>query len=1486
MFYRDNDADGDEIGGEVSQGASAEDKNNKEKPAVQDEGSVQVPLVEPQDDIRRPKIPVDPRRPTQREIDEHEVTHCNYRSWCPHCVRARAVSSPHLCREHRPEGLKVTGVVTVSLDYSWTDGDNETVGNMESPVLIMYVDIIDAMFAIAVKKKGAVPWVATWVAKKLATLGYGGLKVTLKSDGEPAMRALVEAVAIARKAESAIIQSPKRESKCNGAVEGAVRIWRGQLITMKCNLEAEAGITLAPNAAIVEWMVVWAAEVRNYFRVQDCGRTVYELATGHRFPATVAIFGERVMYYTAPPKHGRNKWHENWREGLFLGVQGRTAELIIGVKGNISRTRSMRRLPRDKRWSADMIKELNVGVAQYLTGEAQEPSQAIVVRPDVPVPDPPVPRGFQARRLKLDKQDFLTHGYTAGCPGCLYYRSGIGARAGHTEECRTRMEACLAETAVGAARITAARERVQQHAEREAREQAEVEKNEEAEPQQPREGNAVEPELPEPSMPEGNDHPDGLMSEESRVHQAMDQDEEVDVGECPPPPMLEAAPARSTDLRVEIPRASASKRESSPDVERPHKYQAIEAISVCSIGERENKTDVAEMFSPERVGLKANAYKLVQGSAFDIQNGWDLTRKDHQAKMERILDKEKPTLLIGSPPCTRFSILMNILMNSDITPERRRQFHEELDEAIDHIRFCVKMYWKQLKAGRYFLHEHPAQASSWELRELQEVIAQVGVFDVTSHMCAFGMTSIDPDDRERRLPVMKPTRFLTNSWCLRGELDRRCQCTVKHGNLLCGRAAAAAIYPGKLCEAICRGLAPQLVHDRYDTVATHKLASLEVAGFINSLQPGSMSTVKEQYQGHPGHWRDAFHEEDGCSKTRVPNDHGPQELKTQLMTIYEAETGQYAWDDPNKCELDIGKVHQARTVEMDFFRRREVYIKVPRSQALKSGAKIIKLRWVDTNKGDFENPDYWSRLVGKEFKDGDHPDNFAATPPLEGLRAVISHAATTRTAQRYKVMINDVARAYFNAVIDRELYIELPEEDRVEGEDMVGLLKLCLYGIQDAAKCWQEMVAEHLVSIGFVRGIGHPCVFAHPERSIRTVVHGDDYASAGPPEELKWLQKELEAKFEIRRSHTLGHEAGDEAEGKVLNRILRATGDGWEIEADPRHAELLIQQLAMDGTKGVTSPGTDADADQEDGDEVDAESATRFRGLAARANYLAQDRPDLAFAAKEVCRDMAKPTESSWKRLKRIVRYLVRRPRLIMRYDFQEEVDAISVYADANWAGCKKSRKSTSGGCVLLGSHMLRFWSKTQATIAQSSAESELLGAVRGGVEALGIINLLADFGVAVRASLVLDASAALGILQRRGVGKLRHLDVGALWLQEKAFQKKVTLQKIHGEKNPADLGTKHLAEEVIFRHLHAMNCELSAGRAQTASRLLYSVSRTRGVQLPRRWSPRKDKSAWTRLEGGAFRKLFKSARAALHRHTRTGMERRHLLRAQGRELR
>jgi len=551
---------------------------------------------------------------------------------------------------------------------------------------------------------------------------------------------------------------------------------------------------------------------------------------------------------------------------------------------------------------------------------------------------------------------------------------------------------------------------------------------------------------------------------------------------------------------------------------------------------------------------------------------------------------------------------------------------------------------------------------------------------------------------------------------------------------------------------------------------------------------------------------------------------------------------------------------------MDFFKKRGVYRKVLRIEAIKKGAKIIKLKWIDTNKGDTENPNYRSRLVGMEFSSGADPENFAATPPLEALRVVVSHAGTVKNGKARKFMINDVARAYFNAKIDRDLYVELPAEDRDDKDDMVGKLELCLYGIQDAARCWQEMLTEHLLSIGFVRGIGHPCVFFHADWDVKAAVHGDDYASAGPKEGILKLKKALEDKFDIRNTHILGHEPGDEVEGKVLNRVVRAGKHGWEFEADPRHAELLIKQFDMEGTKGVVSPGSDqgeAESEEEDNDAITSKKNLKeFRSAAARTNYLAQDRPDIAFAAKEVCRDMACPTMRSWKKLKRIVRYLVRRPRVVNFYDFQDHVEELTVFADANWAGCKTTRKSTSGGCVLRGGHLLRFWSKTQATIAQSSGESELLGAVRGGVEALGAMTLLKDFGERCTAKLVLDASAALGILQRRGVGKIRHLDVGALWLQEKEAQRRLKIEKVKGEKNPADLGTKHLGEEVLTRHMHAMNLDFAEGRASTATKLLSVVERSRRPGLPRDWKGSAQEDGWTLNASSEWQKTFKNARA------------------------
>ena len=107
---------------------------------------------------------------------------------------------------------------------------------------------------------------------------------------------------------------------------------------------------------------------------------------------------------------------------------------------------------------------------------------------------------------------------------------------------------------------------------------------------------------------------------------------------------------------------------------------------------------------------------------------------------------------------------------------------------------------------------------------------------------------------------------------------------------------------------------------------------------------------------------------------------------------------------------------------------------------------------------------------------------------------------------------------------------------------------------------------------------------------------------------------------------------------------------------------------------------------------TDHNEITWFRSQAARANYLSQDRPELMYAAKEVCRDMSAPRVSSQRGIKRIVRFLAHRPRLVWKYDFQPEPEEIVVFSDANWANCSRSRKSTSGGCVMYATHLLRSW--------------------------------------------------------------------------------------------------------------------------------------------------------------------------------------------------
>ena len=247
----------------------------------------------------------------------------------------------------------------------------------------------------------------------------------------------------------------------------------------------------------------------------------------------------------------------------------------------------------------------------------------------------------------------------------------------------------------------------------------------------------------------------------------------------------------------------------------------------------------------------------------------------------------------------------------------------------------------------------------------------------------------------------------------------------------------------------------------------------------------------------------------------------------------------------------------------------------------------------------------------------------------------------------------------------------------------------------------------------------------------------------------------------------------------------------------------------------------------EDGDdeELDGELGRNFRGVAARLNYLAQDSPDLQYPTKEVCRGMSKPTVGDWRRMKKLARFLINRKRVIWKYRWQEAGRRWKVYTDSDWAGCKRTRKSSSGGVAMIGDHCLKVWSSTQGALALSSAEAEYYSMVEGVIRMKGLQAIGRELGVegseerialewiegkdGVEMELLVDSSAAKSFVSRRGMGKMRHMEVKWFWLQEEVKKGKVVVLKVKGEKNPADIVTKYLTMKELKDRLSWMGLEL-----------------------------------------------------------------------------
>ena len=312
-------------------------------------------------------------------------------------------------------------------------------------------------------------------------------------------------------------------------------------------------------------------------------------------------------------------------------------------------------------------------------------------------------------------------------------------------------------------------------------------------------------------------------------------------------------------------------------------------------------------------------------------------------------------------------------------------------------------------------------------------------------------------------------------------------------------------------------------------------------------------------------------------------------------------------------------------------------------------------------------------------------------------------------------------------------------------------------------------------------------------------------------------------KFESKHRGRIGPAIEDAKEMRILNRIVTWTDNGIEYEGDQRHVEICMQNLGLEIDSREVGTPTDKDRRGVKEEEyLDQSSSTRYRGLVARMNYLGQDRSDIQFTIKELSKDMANPTTASMSRIKRLVRYLKGAPRYIIKMKYQSKPNSLTAWSDTDFAGCTKSRKSTSGGLVMHGSHVIKSWSTNQAVIALSSGEAEYYGLVKAASVAIGVRTIANDMGIVLGGAIEIcsDASAAIGIANRIGIGKVRHIEVNQLWLQQKVACKEIVITKVGTDDNLADALTKAVDAKSIEKHVHGTGGMVLTNRHRLAPKV------------------------------------------------------------------
>ena len=316
--------------------------------------------------------------------------------------------------------------------------------------------------------------------------------------------------------------------------------------------------------------------------------------------------------------------------------------------------------------------------------------------------------------------------------------------------------------------------------------------------------------------------------------------------------------------------------------------------------------------------------------------------------------------------------------------------------------------------------------------------------------------------------------------------------------------------------------------------------------------------------------------------------------------------------------------------------------------------------------------------------------------------------------------------------------------------------------------------------LNFRRSRVDPCLWTNSE-GVRIGRHMDDFIKTDPPVAVEAVTEYLERVAQLKVTGVLD-KFGKQA--RFLGSFITKVHGGYTIQTDTETLLVGLRDLNLEHCKPSKLPG--ANPRTHDLTPLEPSEHKLYRRVVGRFLYCSAHRGDFAFSLNQLCRRVQSPTVSDMQALRKLARYIKGTLHYKLNIRPRHNTDLkIEAYTDADWAG-QSDRHSITGGLLMLDGVNVSSWARTQKAIATSSGESELY-AMSVGAEALGLRELLTDIGLPTTVRLRCDSTAAMGTASRQGLGRMKHVQVRDLALQQWIADGRLTLQKIASSGNAAD---------------------------------------------------------------------------------------------------